>query len=338
MPPIKTKKHNPSLDIALLTKLLDSPNTFISGSQLALELGISRVSVWGHLDALRNQGFDFEAVRNRGYTLKKLPKKLNPTLIQAYLNLLSCSTPLIFEEELDSTQNEAERQLALSAKTPFVVIARKMTAGRGRLGRKWTAPDNGNLYSSFAFKPNLPPARMQHFSLWIALNICDLLNTQYSFPVRLKWPNDLHLEGKKMSGFLAEARIDADHTRDLVLGIGLNINADITKFPLDLQPKVTSLYQYIGKKLDINSITAKFINTVTQSYNEFINTPIKDKFNELWNKYDLLTGKTIDAFQNNKKLTGTAKGIDSNGNLLLELSDKSIMALHSAEVSLSQPS
>src|SRR5690606_18217155 len=134
----------------------------------------------------------------------------------------------------DSTNDEAARQLAAGRTAPFVILARKQTRGRGRLGRAWHSEANGNLYASFAFRPRVPPGRMAVFTLWMGVSICELIANFTHLQPGIKWPNDILFDGRKAGGMLTEARIDSDQIRDLIFGLGLNVNAPAADWPADL--------------------------------------------------------------------------------------------------------
>src|SRR5690606_34180072 len=116
------------------------------------------------------------AVRSKGYRLTQTPDEVNETLIQARLTHAAADLRAVVLEETDSTNSEAERRLANEEKTPFVVIARMQSSGRGRLGRVWHSESNGNLYASFAFRPQVSPTRMSLFTLWMGVNVCECIN------------------------------------------------------------------------------------------------------------------------------------------------------------------
>lgn len=328
--------NNESFNRLIISELIKNPDQYFSGSTLAKTLKTSRVTIWNHLSSLKKDGFAFEAIKNKGYRLLKSPLTLHPTLLSAHLLNLDVKESLFFFNELDSTQNEAERLLSHHQLTPFAVVAKKQTQGRGRRGRTWVSAFHNNLYISFAFEPNLSPHTLQTFSLWIGLNICHLLNSLFNIPIKIKWPNDLVLQGKKVAGFLAEARIDADHTRDLILGIGLNINGSTTTFPKDLQPKATTLETFTGKPLDMNLITAHLIQTTLQAYRDFMHSKTSH-FKSLWTEYDHLKDQPITVYRNEEKIHGAAKGVDPNGNLILQLPNGTFKHFNTAEVTLSQP-
>ena len=164
-----------SPEFIILCELLDHDPAFVSGTALARKLGMSRVGVWMHMEKLRAQGFEFEALRNHGYRIRHPPAGLNPLLLQAYLKPRRQPVDLLWLPEIDSTNAEAERQLAVARPTPFVVLAGRQSQGRGRFGRVWHSEGHGNLYASFVFRPRLEPGRMTTFTLWMGANLCDLV-------------------------------------------------------------------------------------------------------------------------------------------------------------------
>lgn len=324
----------PDTDVFILKTLLKAQSEFVSGSSLATALGISRVGVWARLEKFRDEHFEVEAVRHRGYRLLQEPPTLNESLVRAYLALLECDADVTFCEEIDSTNSEAERMLASARKTPFAVLALRQTAGRGRLGRRWHSPNEGNMYASFAFRPNLPPIKMQTITLWMGLQVCDFVNTELGLPVKLKWPNDLMADGKKVAGMLTEARIDADRTRDLVFGIGLNVNGRCADWPKEVSAVATPLAELNGGLLLINRLAAQLTKACVQAYQAFIDGSYQNTFMELWTRYDGLFGRDIQTERNGAVLKGVASGIDENGSLRLKLEDGSMISLHSGEISL----
>lgn len=321
-------------DIVILKALLSANDAFVSGNQLASQLGISRVGVWARLEKLRDRDFDFEAVRHRGYRLLQEPHSLNEDLIRAYLSLNDFAADITVLDETDSTNSEAERLLAAGRVAPFAVLASRQSSGRGRFGRRWHSPQEGNIYASFAFRPKLPPARLQRITLWFGLKICQLLNEELHIPVKIKWPNDLLLNGKKVAGMLTEARVDSDFTRDLVFGVGLNVNADTTTWPDEVSSVATALSTEGRDPLSINRVAARLVCTVMKAYAEYIEGNIDTAFEEIWPKYDLLKGLTVNASSGQQKISGTVKGIDNEGRLLVQNTQGILQSLNSGEVSL----
>lgn len=329
----------------LLTALLNAgEDGYVSGEELARLLGVSRVSVWTRLQKLQAEGLACEAVRGKGYRLSTEPTTLHPAVLAAYLTMRHQNKKpdidVIYLPEIDSTNLEAERRLASGAKTPFVIFAARQTAGRGRLGRAWHSAETGGLYLSFGFQPKLPPVRMPKFTLWMALRLCDMLNKNWRLPVRVKWPNDLVHDGRKLAGLLTEARIDADLMRDLICGLGLNVNGDPAKWGGGRSgmaaAKVAGTLQKINqsKALPINAVAADVVLAGARAFHEFVSGKYEKDFDSLWEKYDALRGKEIAVALHEGELKGRAMGVDASGALKLTLPDGSRQTVQSGDVSI----
>jgi BirA family biotin operon repressor/biotin-[acetyl-CoA-carboxylase] ligase len=220
-------------------------------------------------------------------------------------------------DEVDSTNDECARQLAAGRAAPFAVFAQRQTRGRGRFGRVWHSEANGNLYSSFAFRPRIAPERMQTFTLWMGVTICELVSRFVPVAPGIKWPNDIVFDGRKAGGMLTEARVDADQIRDLVFGLGLNVNSPPSDWPSELGRRAVSLSELAGEEIDLNRLTAALIGRVLLAYERFTDGEHVDTFAELWNKYDVLRGREITLSEGGRKRRGRVLGIDDVGSLLL---------------------
>jgi BirA family transcriptional regulator, biotin operon repressor / biotin---[acetyl-CoA-carboxylase] ligase len=324
----------PSPEVVILRALLEVGDGYVSGSVLAEQLGVSRVAVWQYAEKLREQGFEFEAVRSRGYRLVTRPAALNASLVAAHLPVRHHEFDMIVLETIDSTNDEAARRLSAGASTPFAVIAREQTRGRGRLGRAWHSEPNGNLYISFAFRPQLPPERMPTITLWIGANLCELIASYCRISPRLKWPNDLLIDGRKAGGILTEARIDADQIRDLVLGLGLNILPPTGGWPGELSDRATSLSEATGSAVDINRLAAALIGRVLTAYDTFHRGEHQTTFRELWSRYDALRDRPITLLHGSDRVSGIAQGIEPDGTLVLKREDGRLERFRAGEVSI----
>lgn len=246
--------------------------------------------------------------------------------------------PLLVLDEIDSTNSEAARLLAAGRPTPFVVLARRQTQGRGRFGRVWHSANEGNLYASFAFRPSLPPARMSMFTLWMGLGVCELIRHFTGLTPGIKWPNDIVFGPRKVGGLLTEARIDADQMHELVFGLGLNVNASPDQWPRELRRRATSLAEQTRAPLDLNRFTAALIGRILLDYRRFLDGDHVDAFAGLWARYDTLRGRPIALLQRDSRLTGTAAGIDGEGSLLLRDARGRIRPFRAGEVTLEKES
>src|SRR3954470_16235667 len=307
----------PSAEHVILRELLAREPGWVSGAALATKLGVSRVAVWQHMEKLRAAGFTFEAQRARGYRITGRPPTLHAPLIETQLKVRPRNFSLVVLDETDSTNDEAARQLGAGRAAPFAVLARRQTRGRGRFGRTWHSEANGNLYASFAFRPRVEPERMQTFTLWMGVNICELLVNFANVTPGLKWPNDILFEGRKAGGMLTEARVDADQIRDLVFGLGLNVNSPADGWPGELARRAISLAEVTGSALDLNRLAAALIGRVLLAYQTFTDSEHIGTFADLWNRYDLLRGKPVTLLEGGRRHHGVVVGVDDEGALLL---------------------
>ncbi len=325
-------------ELVILRELTAHSPDYVSGAILAEKLGISRVAIWQHMEKLRGQGFEFQAKRARGYRLSKKPAGLHATLIEALLRSRKRTFPVAVLDTVDSTNDEAARQLASGRADPFVVLARQQTRGRGRFGRVWHSDNHSNLYASFAFRPHLAPQLMPRFTLWMGVNICELISNFCTVHAGLKWPNDIVFDGRKAGGMLTEARIDSDQMRDLVFGLGLNVNQPAGTWPQALSHRATSLAAEVGSPIDLNHFAAALIGRVFLAYNQFIDGRHHTQLADKWNHYDVLRGHNVVVLNGTQRIEGTAAGIDDAGSLMMRDSKGRSHRFSAGEVTLEKVS
>lgn len=336
----------------ILRALLQAAPDVVSGEALARELGVSRVSVWQHMEKLREQGVVFESLHSKGYRLAPHSQGLSPALIEALRNAEcetsatpaanSAFTSLHLLDEVDSTNDEAARRLTAGEAAPLVVMARRQTKGRGRFGRVWHSGVAGNLYCSFGFRPRVEPARMQPFSLWMGVNICEFVadfcriapGPAGAAKIGIKWPNDLLLDGRKAGGILTEARMDADQIRDLVLGLGLNLQPPPEGWPPEIAARAVSISEHANVPVEINRFALALVARVLEAYEQFVADAHRDTFADLWNKHDLLRGRPVAVLQGDTRTPGTAMGVDDEGCLLVRTPMGGIERFRAGEVTL----
>ncbi len=322
-------------DLTIVRTLLDAGNDFVSGSALADTLGMSRVAIWQHMEKLREQGFTFEAIRSRGYRLTAKPTGLNALLIEARLPAsLPCT--IVALESVDSTNDEAMRRAAQGATTPLVVIAREQTRGRGRMGRTWLSEANGNLYLTFALRPEVPPDRLATITPWVGLNLCSLFAHYAKVDSRIKWPNDVLINGRKAGGILTEARIDADRIRDLVIGCGLNLTPPNGGWTGELADRAIALSEVAAAPIDLNHFAAAVISRVLSACRTFQEDGHSAALAQQWPQYDALRDREITLIHGRDEVTGVAAGIDTDGSLLLRVNGGEPQSFRAGEVTIAK--
>ena len=324
-----------NLDGSILRAFLDAGGGTVSGDELAGQLGVSRVAIWARLGRLRREGFVIEAAPRKGYRLVEGPPAAHPALIDAHLRRLGCRTPCAVLPTTDSTNSEAERRLAKGEEAPFAVLALAQTAGRGRLGRSWQSDRTGNLYLSLAFRPFLPLDRLGPFTVWMGLAVCEHLAEAHGAELGLKWPNDLlDAQGRKVAGMLTEARVDADAVRDLVFGLGLNLEGPSADWPAELRRKAGGLRNSASGKLDPSAVAAGVIAALDRAWERFEEGRFAADFRKQAARRDCLRGKPVRVTLRGEPLSGVADGIEDDGALRLRLPSGKVTKVASGEVTL----
>jgi BirA family biotin operon repressor/biotin-[acetyl-CoA-carboxylase] ligase len=178
---------------------------------------------------------------------------------------------------------------------------------------------------------------MTPFTLWMGLNLCELIANATPLKPGLKWPNDLLFDGRKAGGLLTEARVDADQIRDLVFGLGLNLNSPAAAWPGDLGQRAVSLAELTGAALDFNRLTAAVIGRVLLAYQRFLGGDYVETFATLWHRYDVLRGRTVAVLEGARRHPGTVLGVDDEGALLLKTARGRTQRFRAGEVTLEKP-
>lgn len=324
-------------DILILQALLDADaEDCVSGAALARSLGMSRVAIWQHLEKLREQGFDIVSQHARGYRLASRPAFLHPAVIDAHRRPKTDDPRIYFYDTIGSTNDEAARLLAAGEPAPLVVIARRQEKGRGRLGRAWHSSVDGNLYASFAFRPQVEPARMQTFTLWMGVNVCLLVASFCRVVPGLKWPNDLLFDTRKAGGMLTEARMDADRIHDLVFGLGLNLRPPDGGWPEEIVSRATAISEHTAVPLDPNKLAAALISRVLDAYVSFLDGTYQKTFADLWHRFDVLRNRPVTLLHGEREIHGVAMGVDDEGSLLLRHDDGRTTRYRAGEASFSK--
>ena len=308
---------------------------FVSGQKISEELGCSRTAVWKHIEDLRHEGYELEAVRRKGYRIMKIPNKISSNEIQLGLKTSTLGSTIHFEESVTSTQKIAHQLAYNGAEEGTLVVAEEQTEGRGRLSRGWHSPKYTGVWMSLILRPNLPPPRAPQLTLLTAVAIVQAIEEVTTVQPSIKWPNDILVNGKKLVGILTEMQAETDKINSVIIGIGINVNQEKEHFPEELQPIATSLKMECDQEVNRAELIQVFLTKMELLYENYLKhgfLPIK----LLWESYAVSIGKKIIARTITGTLQGTALGITDDGVLILEQQDGTITHIHSADIELSK--
>jgi BirA family biotin operon repressor/biotin-[acetyl-CoA-carboxylase] ligase len=219
--------------------------------------------------------------------------------------------------ETDSTNLRAEKLAATGAPEGTLVLAEKQTSGRGRAGRDWFSESRDGIYFSIILRPELAPAKVQGVTLMTAVAAYEALMGLYDLPLSIKWPNDILINGKKTAGILTTMETKGVKVSHIVVGIGINVNTDISSLPGEIRDIATSLSHESGIRNHRSKVLRAFLESFEGKYMLFTG----GKFQEIvdaWIHYSGLSGKCVEITLADKIIEGNVTGIDNNGYLLIE--------------------
>lgn len=218
-----------SQGVVKVLSFLKSHNTeYLSGQDLSDVLKISRVAVWKHIKKIREMGYKIESKQKLGYRLESSTDKLLPWEISSGLKTKMFGRRVYYFDSVDSTQNQAMKMASEQASHGTLIIAEKQTSGKGRLGRRWISP-RGGIWLSIILHPKFDISAITLFPIASALALSNAIEKTLNVKSELKWPNDITINGKKVAGMLVDASIESNKIENMILGVGINYNVDVTQ-------------------------------------------------------------------------------------------------------------
>ena len=317
----------------ILSLLRASSDQYISGQEISTVLHVSGAAVWKQIKVLRELGFEIESKHSQGYRLLSAPDVLLAAEVENELNCQLIGKSVVSFPETDSTNVQARRLAENGALEGTVVIADRQSAGRGRLGRRWESPLGVNLYCSVILRPEIPVHQAPQLTFLSAVAVAETLNSICHLSAEVKWPNDILVNGAKISGLLNEMSAETEKIHFVILGIGINLNMTADQFPEELNYPATSALIETGKTIDRQKFLQTFIQYLDGYYSEFIQEgfiPIRRRWEKLCNIMNL----QVEVDQGSGKIRGTVVGLDAEGALRLQLEDDQIKNILTGDVRL----
>jgi len=302
----------------ILSILYNSFGSWVSGEEISRELGITRTAVWKNVNILRDTGYIIESSNKSGHRLTSSNNILNEFAIRKNLktSVFGKRDIRIFEAT-DSTNIEAFNLAAAGAPEGSIVIADRQKAGKGRMGRAWSSPAGKNVYISVILRPGIPPYLAPRLTIVTAVALSDTLIESGVPGHRIKWPNDILVGDKKISGILTEMKGDTDSIEFIITGIGININASLADYPPELHSTVTSLNIILNRTTDRNDFTALLLSNLEKYYNRFLMGEFSGILSTWKERADIIN-REIKVQQFNETFTGRVIDLNEDGNLLVD--------------------
>lgn len=253
-------------------------------------------------------------------------KKINPNKLKPNTDFIAQN--VVYLKTVNSTNTLAKKT---NCENGTLFIAETQTDGKGRMGREWLSEKNCCICMSIVLNPVTVIEAVAQITLVTGLAVCETLNKLFDLKFKIKWPNDIVIDGKKICGILVEGVTEGNKITKLIDGIGINVNQKA--FPDELKNKATSLFLLTGKKNDRTKIINSFAEVFESYYTDFID----GNFESLMEKYKALCvtlNSNVTLIQNGETINAVATDITEKGELTVKKEDGTFLNINSGEVSV----
>ena len=302
-----------------ILKLLRKADGYVSGQQICEQLDVSRTAVWKVIRQLKEEGYQIEAVRNRGYRIVEVPDVLTGEELKSLMQTQWVGRNIVYYPETDSTNLRIRELGDAGAPHGTLAVADMQTAGRGRRGRTWESPPGSSIYMSILLRPDIIPGAAPMLTLVMACSVAEGISDCENVDVRIKWPNDVIAGGKKLVGILTEMSTQIDYINHVTIGVGINVN--MTEFPENIRNTATSLRLETGHKVRRAPLIAAIMKRFEENYAVFLKTQDMSGLMEKYSGMLINLDRDVLVLGAEDSYKAHALGIDRQGELIVRRED-----------------
>lgn len=317
-----------------ILEMLRNTEGYLSGQEICERLHVSRTAIWKVIKQLQEQGYQIEGVKNRGYRLLDTPDIMTSEEIMSRIRTKHLARRVFYFPTIDSTNLQAKKYAEEPDADGALFLADEQTKGRGRRGRSWSSPAGDNIFMSLLLKPKLRPESASMMTLLAALAVAAAAEEMTGLEVKIKWPNDIVINKKKICGILTEMSSEIDYIHYLVIGIGINVNTGI--FPEEIKEMASSLFLSSGakKRWNRSELICLLMEHLERYYEQFLQTENLSFVQEDYNRKLAGIHEQVKVLGETEDMVGISRGITETGELIVELPDGSRKEVMSGEVSV----
>ena len=300
-----------------ILKMLRETDGYISGQELCNKFGVSRTAIWKVMKQLKEAGYNIEAQQNKGYHIVSAPDVMDAAELKSIWKPKWVGCEILYFDSIDSTNTKAQELAEKGYPSGTLVVADKQIAGKGRRGRNWESPSGCGIFMTLMLKPDINPNNESMLTLVSALAVAKALADITGQDAKIKWPNDIVIDGRKVCGILTEMSAQFDYINNIVIGIGINVNN--SSFPEEISATASSLRLLSGgKKYRRAEIIEKIMEYFEKYYSIFLET---EDLSALVNEYDAMLvnmKKQVKVLDPKEPFEGKAMGITKTGELIVD--------------------
>lgn len=299
-----------------LLRMLRNADSAVSGQELCTKLGVSRTAVWKVINQLKEEGYEIEAVSGRGYMIKSYPDTITAEEIGSMLAEDSMFSNISYYPVTGSTNDQAKLLAEDQAPEGTLVVADCQKSGKGRRGRQWISPAGENVYFSFVLRPQIDPSGASMLTLVAAMAVLDAVKNQ-GIDAKIKWPNDIVADGRKLCGILTEMSSQMTCVNYIVQGIGINIHQKT--FDAQIADMASSLDLASQKSIKRSEVLTDVLTAFEIYYKMFLRTGDLSLLTDEYNENLVNMGRQIRIIEKGTERIGLSSGIDRYGRLIAEI-------------------
>lgn len=312
--------------------ILRNQEGYVSGQELCERFGVSRTAVWKAVNQLKEEGYEIEAVPNKGYHMVACPDVISAEEVKSLLATRWAGQEIAYYSILDSTNNRAKRLAEEGAAHGTLVIADEQTGGRGRRGRSWKTPPRSAIAMTLIIRPNLPTEKASMITLLMGMAVASACRELLGLPAGIKWPNDVVIGGRKICGILTEMSAEMDGIHYLVIGTGINVNMD--EFPEEIRDVATSLSIQAGHTVNRAEVICLCMKYFERYYEIFMETEDLSGLRDTYHEMLVNLNNEVRVLEPGNEYCGISRGINEKGELLVERENQTVEAVFAGEVSV----
>jgi BirA family biotin operon repressor/biotin-[acetyl-CoA-carboxylase] ligase len=317
---------------AEILKLLRECEDYISGERLSKEFGVSRTAIWKYIHQLKEEGYQIESVTRKGYRLIENADRITASEILSRNHAGWVGKEIEYYEVTDST-NQRIREFAEDGRANgLLAVTEEQTGGKGRRGRTWISPKGSGIWMSLLLRPELEPDQASMVTVVAAVALAKTMTKLTELDVKIKWPNDIVVNKKKVSGILTEMSADMDQIYYIIVGIGINVNT--MQFPDEIKNIATSIAIEKGECISRAEFIAEFCAQFERYYEQFLEKGNLSFIQGEYESYLINIGREVKIIKNRKEMIRKAIGINELGELIVEDEDGKQEVVFSGEVSV----
>ncbi len=295
---------------------LRASDGYVSGQDLCKKFGVSRTAIWKAINQLKQTGYEIEAVQNRGYHIVSTPDILSENELKSIRKTEWLGNTICYEPVMGSTNTKAMQLAEEGAPHGTLVVTDKQECGRGRRGRNWETPPGTGIAMTLLLRPEINPDNASMLTLVAAMAVARGIEDESGLRVGIKWPNDIIVNAKKVSGILTEMSAQTDYVNHIVIGIGINVHTE--EFSEELKNIATSIYMELGIKINRAALIERICEYFEAYYDVFLRTEDLSEIAKQYDAYMVNRNQPVRVLDPHDAFEGTARGITNRGELLVD--------------------